>query len=54
MGDHVKPKLLCCSYNSDFESMVIKHEKEITTKFWLGNCVLLKRMYSVGSYKKDY
>ena len=24
MGDHVKPKSLCCSYNSDFKSMVIK------------------------------
>jgi len=25
MGDHVKPKSMCCSYNSDFKSLVIKH-----------------------------
>jgi hypothetical protein len=27
MGDHVKLKSLCCSYNSDFKSMVIKHSE---------------------------
>jgi hypothetical protein len=25
MGVHVKPKSLCCSYNADFKSVVIKH-----------------------------
>jgi hypothetical protein len=25
MGDHVKPKSLCCSNKIDFKSMVIKH-----------------------------
>ena len=25
MDDHVKPKSMCCSYNSDFKSMAIKH-----------------------------
>jgi len=31
--------------------MVIKHEKEITTKTWLGNSVLWNRMYSAGKNK---
>jgi hypothetical protein len=25
MGDHVKPKSMCCSSKSDFKSLVIKH-----------------------------
>jgi hypothetical protein len=27
MGEDVKPKSLCCSYNCDFKSMVIKHSE---------------------------
>lgn len=38
MGGHVKPKSLCCSYNTDFKSMAIKHaegnnNKDLVWKF---------------------
>ena len=54
MGDHVKTKSMCCSYNSDFKSLVIKYVKEITTKPWFGNSVLCNRLYTPGIKQKDY
>jgi hypothetical protein len=54
MGDHVKLKSMCCSYNIDFKSPVIKMQKEITTSTWLGNSMSWNRVYSVGKKKRDY
>jgi len=54
MGDHVKPKSLFCSYNTDFKSVVINMQNKITTKTWFGNSVWWNRLYSAGKNKRDY
>jgi len=53
MGDHVKPKSMCCSYKTDFKSMVINHSEgnnnqDLAWKF----CVVEQNVQTEN--KRDY
>lgn len=51
MGVHVKPKSLCCSYNIDFKSMVIKHAEGNNNKVMAGKFCVVEQ--NVQCWKKQ-
>jgi hypothetical protein len=53
MADHVKPKSMCCIYNNDFKSLVIKHaegnnNQDLAWKF----CIVQQNVQTEN--KRDY
>jgi len=53
MDVHVRPKSVCCSYNGDFKSLVIKHaegnnKQDLAWKF----CVVQQNVQTEN--KRDY